>query len=130
MAFRLPIAALAALTIALGCNKDEARGAAPTAPAVPSASTSPAGVTTYPITVDGKGFAPSSVEVKQGSHTQLTFTRTTDDTCATQVVFPELKITKDLPLNKPTVIDVPTDAARTLTFQCGMGMFKSRVLVK
>ena len=81
------------------------------------------------ITVDDKGFTPSSVSVKKGDHAQLVFTRTTDSTCATEVVFPEINLKKALPLKQPVTVDVPTDAARTLTFQCGMGMFKSSVVI-
>jgi plastocyanin domain-containing protein len=33
-------------------------------------------------------------------------------------------------LNQPVAINVPSDAARTLTFQCGMGMYKGALLVK
>ncbi len=101
------------------CSKDSASAA-------PSAATA-AGK--HPVTVDDKGFTPSSIAVKQGEVAVLTFTRTTDTTCAKQVVFPDLKLTKDLPLNTPVDVSVPTDKAQTVTFQCGMGMFKSSVVV-
>lgn len=81
------------------------------------------------ITASDKGFAPSSVKVKKGSTATLVFTRTTDDTCAKEVVFPELSIKKDLPKGVAVAINVPTDKEQTLTFQCGMGMYKSSVVV-
>jgi plastocyanin domain-containing protein len=81
------------------------------------------------ITADGEGFKPSSVTIPKGTATKLVFTRTTDDTCATEVVFPDLDVKKDLPKGAPVTIDVPTDQARTLTFQCGMGMYKSSVVI-
>lgn len=83
------------------------------------------------ITVEAgeKGFAPSSVKVKRGAPASLVFTRTTDDTCATEVVFPDLGVKKDLPKGTPVAIELPTDKEQTLTFQCGMGMYKSSVVV-
>lgn len=81
------------------------------------------------IVAGDEGFKPSRVEVKQGQTTTLRFTRTSDKTCATKVVFPEIKLEKDLPLNKPVDVPVPTVKSRTLAFQCGMGMYKSAVVV-
>jgi plastocyanin domain-containing protein len=95
-----------------------------------AAPAAPPGTKVVAITVDTKGFAPSAIDVKKGEKTQLSFTRTTDDTCAKQVVFPEIGVTKDLPLAKAVPIDIPVDTARTLTFQCGMGMYKSKVVVQ
>ena len=89
----------------------------------------PAGSGEIPITADDKGFSPSSVTLPKGAPAALVFTRTTDDTCATEVVFPELNIKKDLPKGTPVKIDVPTDKEQKLTFQCGMAMYKSSVVV-
>jgi plastocyanin domain-containing protein len=107
-----------ATTVALGCHKDDATSVR----AGPGSSVA--------IVADEHGFTPSSVAVETGSPLTLVFTRTTEDTCANQVVFPELKITKDLPLKQPVSVDVPSGAARTLGFQCGMGMFKGKVVIR
>ena len=82
------------------------------------------------IRADEKGFTPASVTVDKGKPATLVFTRTTDGTCATAVVFPEINVKKDLPLNTPVSIEVPTDTARTLKFTCGMGMYESSVVIK
>jgi len=103
-----------------GCHKDHR--SPDTTVAAPGA--------VIPVTADERGFTPAAVETQQGSKLTLRFTRTTDATCADKVVFPEAGIEKDLPLNKPVDIDVPTGKPRTLGFQCGMGMFKASVLVR
>jgi len=90
----------------------------------------PAGVQQAKVMVDAKGFAPSEVKLEKGKPAWLYFVRTSDQTCAKEVVFPELKIEKDLPLNTPVRVEIPTTEARTLTFQCGMAMYKSAVLIQ
>jgi len=111
------LAALAGLG-ANGCNKK------PDGAPAGAVSTGPVA-----ITVDGDGFKPSSVTFKKGTPGTLIFTRTVDDTCATEVVFPQLDIKKDLPKNTPVTVNVPTDKEQKLTFQCGMGMYKSSVVI-
>ena len=85
------------------------------------------------VTADEHGFSPPSVKLPgggPGSHMGVTFVRTTDKTCATEVVFPDLNIDQKLPLGQVVSVDLPTDSAKTLSFQCGMGMYKGAVLVK
>ena len=111
---------------ASGCSKtDDSKGEKPM-PIV----TAPPGVQQTQVKVDNKGFTPSEVKVEKGKPASLVFVRTTDSTCAKEVVFPELKLEKELPLNTPVRVDIPTTEARTLTFQCGMAMFKSAVLIQ
>ncbi len=84
------------------------------------------------VTADEHGFHPSSVKLSSGgpgSHMGVSFVRTTDRTCATEVVFPDLDIEQKLPLGQVVSVDLPTDAAKTLTFQCGMGKYKGSVVV-
>jgi plastocyanin domain-containing protein len=101
-----------------------------TTSSAPSTGESVAGAKRVPIEVNGKGFTPSTVNVAKGEPTTLVFKRTSNETCATEVVFPELKIEKKLPLNEAVAFEVPTDQSRTLSFQCGMGMYKSKVVIQ
>ena len=113
------------VTAGSACSKtDESKAEKP----MPSVA-APPGVQQTEVRVDEKGFTPSEVKVEQGKPASLVFVRTTESTCAKEVVFPDLKLEKDLPLNTPVRVDIPTTEARTLRFQCGMAMFKSAVLI-
>lgn len=132
MTIRTPLFStlLFCIPLAYGCTKSASTDAHAHEMNEPSATkkvTAGEGVTA--ITVNEDGFSPNHVEVKRGQRTTLRFTRTADKTCATEVAFPELNTTKPLPLNQPVDIEIPSDQARTLTFQCGMGMYKSKVVV-
>jgi plastocyanin domain-containing protein len=84
------------------------------------------------VTVGQHGFEPTSFKVAGGplgTYTRVSFIRTTDETCATEVVFPDLKIDQKLPLNQVVNVSIPVDAPKTLSFQCGMGMYKGAIVV-
>jgi plastocyanin domain-containing protein len=123
---RAATTAMMCVLLLLGCSKSKSNPPEPEVPIPPA----PAGVQQTKVIVDDKGFTPSHVEVKKGKAASLVFVRTTDDTCAKEVVFPEIKLEKDLPLRTAVAIDIPTGEARTLTFQCGMAMYKSAVVIQ
>ena len=100
------------------------------------ATASPAPDTAVPATsglvrveVNDRGFSPSSVTVAPDAPVELEFLRTTDETCASSVAFPELGITEPLAMNKPVRIKVPVSQRRTLAFQCGVGDHRSAVII-
>ncbi|MBK7582685.1 MAG: cupredoxin domain-containing protein [Myxococcales bacterium] len=117
--------AIALFLTATACNKAEKPGqaAASAAPTGPSSGT-------INVKADENGFAPSSISLKKGEAATLRFTRTSDETCATKVVFPELKLEKELPLNQPVEVAIDTKEAKTVGFECGMGMYKSKVVIE
>lgn len=106
------------------------------APPPSAAPVSSAPVTVAPeggavaITADEKGFSPSEVHATQGVPLTLVFTRTSDNTCAKEVVFPELKVRRPLPLNQAVAVALPTQVAETYRFQCGMAMWEGTVVIK
>jgi plastocyanin domain-containing protein len=118
--------AVSSVSLGFACSKsgESPKGAEPVIPPAP------AGVQQTKVRVDNKGFTPSEVKLEKGKPAELMFVRTSDETCAKQVVFPELKIEKELPLNTAVRIEIPTNETRTLTFQCGMAMYKSAVLIQ
>jgi plastocyanin domain-containing protein len=81
------------------------------------------------ITAGAEGYNPSTIEAKAGESLVLRFTRTTKSDCLAQVVFPDQKITKDLPLNTAVDIGIKAEKAGKIPFQCGMAMVKGSINV-
>ena len=112
---------LVAAALSQGCAKS------PSAPGAPAAATT-AGHR-IAITVGEQGYQPSSVNVPAAQPVTLVFTRTSDQGCGTQVVFPSLNLRRDLPLNQPVEVTF-TPAVGTLAFTCGMNMLRGAVVAQ
>jgi membrane fusion protein, heavy metal efflux system len=96
---------------------------------VAPAAASPAPEQTVKIMVTKDGFSPAKLTLKSGTPAKITFVRTTNETCATEVAFPSLKIKRPLPLNQPVVIEFTPAKGKDIEFACGMAMFKGAIVV-
>jgi hypothetical protein len=82
------------------------------------------------VVVNEQGFEPATVPLRVGTRARVTFLRTTDKTCATEIVLPSLKIERALPLNEPIVIEFTPAKTGDIAFACGMNMFKGAIVAK
>jgi RND family efflux transporter MFP subunit len=82
------------------------------------------------VTVSAGGFSPSTVLVKAGKPVRVTFVRTDEKNCGNQILLPEYNILKDLPLNKPVVVEFTPRKTGDVQFTCGMKMMKGKVVVQ
>lgn len=139
VAFRAAFATLVALG---ACHHEAPEGLAtgpgvtatrpsPGAPSDASATNAPASdVTEIAITVDGEGYHPEEIKAPAGKLARLKFTRTSDSGCGQQVLFPALKLQKDLPLGREVVVELTVPASGRLEFTCGMGMLRGVLVAK
>lgn len=82
-------------------------------------------------TIDvGSEFSPSTIKVKKGVPVTLKFRRSGKPTCATSVTFPDLGITRELPDNQTTAIEITPSKSGPLTFSCGAGMLHGKLVVE
>jgi RND family efflux transporter MFP subunit len=82
------------------------------------------------VVVSEQGFEPAKVTLRAGTAARITFIRTTDKTCATEVVFPSLSIKRTLPLNEAVDVEFTPAKAGEIAFACGMNMLKGVVVVQ
>jgi plastocyanin domain-containing protein len=75
------------------------------------------------ITVTKNGYEPAHVPATRGKPLTLVVTRTTDETCATEIVIPEANVSKDLPLGQPVTITFTPERSGELRYSCAMQMF-------
>jgi RND family efflux transporter MFP subunit len=108
---------------------------APSAPSAGSAQTDERSqarmnVQTAKVLVGEKGYEPGRVSLRAGTPAKITFVRTTDSTCGTEVLFPSLNIKRALPLNEPVVIEFTPAKTGEIAFACGMNMLHGTVVVQ
>ena len=82
------------------------------------------------VSVTEAAFNPQRLTLKAGVPARITFTRTSDKTCATEVVFAALNIRRELPLNQPVAIEFTPDTPGEITFACGMNMLRGSLVVE
>lgn len=76
------------------------------------------------------GYQPSVIAVSQGVKTKINFKRIDENRCLEEVVFPDFKIRRFLPLNKIVAIEIFPDKKGVYNFFCGMGMFHGKLIVE
>ncbi len=118
-------AALLLLTLGTACKRDSPRTTEEPAP--PAGSAPP---TSLSVTVDAAGYHPSSLSAPAGGPVRLTITRTSDEGCGQQIVFPSLQLRRDLPLNRAVVVDFTMPASGSVAFACGMDMLRGTVVAQ
>ncbi len=85
---------------------------------------------TVRVSVTKKGFSPGSISAEAGSPLTLVFTRRSKEGCGSKVVFPSLGITKNLPVGKAVTVKFTPRGEGSISFTCGMGMYKGSIVVQ
>ncbi len=83
---------------------------------------------TWNITVDG-GYKPRIIKIFKDKPATLTFTRKDPNSCLEEIVLPDYKIKKFLPMNEPVTITLPPPHPGKSGIHCGMNMYHGRIEV-
>ncbi len=107
----LAVASLALVLVVVGCGGGGAKNRV-----------------TVEVTQDG--FVPKEIQAKVSQSITLVVTRKTDMTCAKQIVFADLGVEKELPMNQAVEVTVTPTKAGDLRFACGMDMIAGKLVVR
>ena len=81
------------------------------------------------ITVSG-GYSPEVVSIPLGKTTKINFIRTDPTDCLSEVVLPDFRIKKELPLNKKVTVEITPEKKGEYGYACGMNMYHGKIIVK
>lgn len=76
------------------------------------------------------GYSPSVISIKKDKKTTINFLRSDESSCLEEVILPEFKIKKFLPLNTKVSIVIQPKKSGSFPFSCAMGMFHGKLIVK
>ncbi|MFA6005437.1 MAG: cupredoxin domain-containing protein [Patescibacteria group bacterium] len=83
---------------------------------------------TIHITVDG-GYVPQVISIKNNSKTKIIFTRKDPNPCLEDVLIPDFKIKRALPLKIPVSVTLEPHKIGEYQLSCGMHMFHGKIIV-
>ena len=84
----------------------------------------------FTVKITERGFEPVSLKLRRGVQARITFLRTTDQTCATEIVLRDFDIRRALPLNQPVVVTLTPKTKGEFSFTCGMNMMRGKLIVQ
>lgn len=82
------------------------------------------------VEINAQGYQPATIRLRRGVRARVTFVRTTDATCAKEIVLPDFGIRRALPLNQPVVVSFTPNKKGEFTFACGMNMMRGQLIVR
>jgi plastocyanin domain-containing protein len=122
--------ALTASAVLLSSVSSQAAGATAKDAGTPAAAAkSAAPAKRVEIKVTDKGYEPSPITLKKDEPVTLVVTRTTERTCATEIIVDKTDINVPLPLNKPVEIAFTPKESGKLVYGCHMGKMISGVFM-
>lgn len=81
------------------------------------------------IIVEG-GYKPEVISIRKGKLTKINFIRKDQSDCLEEVVLPDFKIRRHLPLNQKVTIEITPQKSGEFGYSCGMNMFHGRIIVR
>jgi plastocyanin domain-containing protein len=78
----------------------------------------------------GGGYNPSTIVLKKGKQTILRFLRIDPSSCLEEVVIPDFKIRKFLPLKEEVQVGIKPEKVGEFSLSCGMNMFHGKIVVR
>lgn len=84
---------------------------------------------TLQVIVDNGVYQPAQLQVPAQQSVTINFLRKDPSPCAEMVVFPDLQITKTLPLNQAVRISLPAMDQGDYPFHCQMQMYRGQLHV-
>lgn len=116
----------ASLLLGTASCKTEGSSVTETAPPPPGANR-PAVLDQFPeleaipVAITAEGFEPNSIPAKKGEKIALAFTRTAEQTCATEAIFDDLGgLEAKLPLNETVRVSFVVPKSGDIWFGCSM----------
>lgn len=80
------------------------------------------------IIVEG-GYSPETISLPLGKTIKLNFLRKDPSSCLEEVVLPDFRVRKYLPLNQKVTIELMPKKTGEFPFSCGMNMFHGKIIV-